>query len=249
MAAPGRPTPTYELTVFAASSLGEAFPEAATALRSNDPSLKLVFNFAGSQQLRTQMEQGAHADIFASADQAQMDLAVKAGLITGDPRVFIQNRLVVVLPKDNRAGVLGLADLARPGLRVSMAGPNVPAGAYARTFLTLASAQPQFGADYGKRVLANAPSEEPNVRQVLTKVAIGEADAGFVYQSDVTADVASSLGVIIIPADLSPLASYPIAVTKASDHPEQARRFIDFLLTAEGQRILTGHAFVAVSGG
>ncbi|HZP25800.1 MAG TPA: molybdate ABC transporter substrate-binding protein [Dehalococcoidia bacterium] len=242
-------TPTYELTVFAASSLSEVFPEQATALHANDPSLKLVFSFAGSQQLRAQMEQGAHADIFASADEAQMQLAQKAGLIAGEPRVFVHNRLVVVLPKDNRAGIVGLADLARPGLRISMAGPNVPAGAYARAFLTLASAQPQFGADYGKRVLASAPSEEPNVRQVLAKVAIGEADAGFVYQSDVTADVANSLGIIAIPTDLSPLAGYLIAVTKEAAHPEQASKFIDFLLSAQGQRILTSHNFLAVGNG
>jgi molybdate transport system substrate-binding protein len=235
---------TGSITVFGASSLTEAFEEMSRAFREANPDVDVSFNFAGSQGLRTQLEQGASADVFASANMSQMDDAVESGVVQPDGPVFARNRLVVIVPKANEAGIETLQDLANPGVKVVLANPDVPVGDYSRQFLEQASADPAFGEDYGSKVLANVVSEESNVRQVASKVQLGEADAGIVYTSDVGGDLAEDVIAIEIPDELNEIATYPIAVTTEAGNEETAQAFIDFVLSEEGQAILESHGFL-----
>jgi molybdate transport system substrate-binding protein len=236
-----------ELTVFAAASLTGAFQEMKTSLEKSNPDLSITLSFASSTQLRAQLEQGARADVFVSADETQMDLAQQAGLIDGEPAVFARNRLVVILPRDNPAGLETLQDLARPGVKLDLASETAPIGAYTRQFLQRASAAAAFGADFEQRVLANVVSEEENVKQVVAKVRLGEADAGICYVSDVTPEAASELATIDIPDELNQIATYPIAVLKNAGDPALAQAFVDYVLSAEGQSILGAQNFIPVA--
>jgi molybdate transport system substrate-binding protein len=235
------------ITVFAAASLTEAFEEIGAAFEDANPNVSVEFNFAGSQELRTQLEQGAPADVFASANHVQMDLAVEAGEIAGEPRTFAHNYLVVIVPKSNEAGIETLHDLANPGVKVVLAQPQVPAGAYARELLDAASASPDYVTDFAERVLDNVVSEEPNVRQIVAKVQLDEADAGIVYTTDVTPEVAADLNVIEIPSELNLPASYPIAITDGAGAPDIAQAFIDYVLSDDGQAILSAHGFLVAN--
>jgi molybdate transport system substrate-binding protein len=231
------------LTVFAAASLAEAFGEAGRRFEADHRGVTVRFNFAGSQQLATQIEQGAAADVFASADRRWMDEVRDHGLLVGAPAEFARNRLVVVAPRQDPAAVTTLEGLARPGVRVVLGSEAVPAGAYARTVLRHLSRQPGFGAGYARAVLENVASEEENVKSVLAKVVLGEADAGFVYRSDVTPEVAARVRVIGIPEAANAPADYPIAVLRGSRRPEAARAFVGLVRSAEGRRILERHGF------
>jgi molybdate transport system substrate-binding protein len=235
-----------ELVVLAASSLTDAFTEMGDDFPKQPgmTGVKLTFSFGASSQLRTQLEQGAPADLFASADTVQMDNAVKANTIQGTPTVFARNRLVLIVPKDNPAGVTGLADLAKPGLKFVTAGPEVPVGNYTRQLLQKMAADPQYGAGFDQKVLGNVVSEEANVRQVVTKVQLGEADAGIVYSSDVTPQSAPALKTIEIPDDLNVIAVYPAAVARAAKAPVTAASFVRYLTTPPAQTILKKYNFI-----
>lgn len=231
------------LTVFAAASLTDAFEEIANELTARYPDLSLTFNFAGSQALVTQLEQGAVAEVFASANLRQMEVAQSKGLIEGEPIIFVQNALVVVVPADNPAGIASPADLARSGIKLVLAQAGVPVGEYARQSLCLMGADPAtYGEDFVSKVAANVVSEEDNVRAVLTKVQLGEADAGIVYASDVTPDVASEVQTITIPDAVNVVASYPIA-SVAGGNRALADAFISYVLSPEGQAILQRYGF------
>ena len=178
-AAPGAASEATGLTVFAASSLTEAFSEIGAGYREGHPDVALTFSFGGSQTLRTQIEAGAQADVFAAASSREMDGLVAGGMVqAATPQVFLTNKLVVLLPAANPAGVLQLQDLVKPGLKLVLAAQEVPVGNYARQSLEKMNAE--FGADFSERVLANVVSNEDNVRQVVAKVQLGEADAGIV---------------------------------------------------------------------
>jgi molybdate transport system substrate-binding protein len=237
-------TVSGDLTVFAASSLTEAFTEIGDAFETAHPGTSVSFNFDGSPALRTQLEQGARADIFASANTAQMDMAVASGVVEGESTVFARNRLVVIVPSDNSAGIESLQDLAKDGVKLVLANEDVPVGQYARQFLDNASADPAFGASFKHDVLANLVSEEGNVRQVAARVQLGEADAAVVFSSDVTPDLASDVTRINIPDALNQLATYPLAVTSDARNPDTAQAFIDFILGEEGQAILVKHGLL-----
>ncbi|NJM42156.1 MAG: molybdate ABC transporter substrate-binding protein, partial [Anaerolineae bacterium] len=209
------------------------------------------FSFAGSQQLAEQISLGAPADVFASANKRLMDVVVKAGRVNeGDLRVFTQNRLVVVFPKSNPAGIETLQDLSKSAVKLVLAAPTVPVGAYSLEFLKKASTQPEFGANYSPTVLANVVSYEADVRAVFSKVALGEADAGIVYSSDVLADkaneVATPVDTIDIPNDLNTIASYPIAPLKDSPNLPLATAFVDYVLSPDGQTVLRKYGFLEV---
>jgi molybdate transport system substrate-binding protein len=227
------------LRVLAASSLTEAFGEIAGAFVKAHPGPTVEISFAGSQVLRTQIEQGAPADVFASADLAQADALRQAGAITRYD-VFARNTLVVAVPAKD-AKVQDVRDLAKPGLKIVLAGPAVPAGLYALQVLARLSASGQYGDDFRSRVQANIVSEEPNVRLVLSKVALGEADAGFVYPTDVATTPA--VKAVAIPEELNVTAEYPIAVVEKSAAVARARQFVGFVLGDEGQKILVKHGF------
>jgi molybdate transport system substrate-binding protein len=230
------------LTVFAAASLTDAFNEIGRAFEAANPGVTVAFNFAGSNQLATQIAEGAPADVFASANQAQMDAAVESGRIDpGAATIFAANRLVVVLPADNPAGIAALPDLAKPDTLIVLAAEEVPVGRYSLEFLDKASADPAFDAGFKEAVLGNVVSYEENVRSVLNKVALGEADAGIVYTSDLAG--VEGVASLEIPDALNVLAAYPIAPLNDSALGETAAAFVSYVLGGEGQAALTAYGF------
>lgn len=241
-AAPGRQT---TLIVFAASSLTDAFREIGQAFEV-EKSIRVTFSFGASTQLRSQLQQGAIADVFASADQAQMDNARGDGSIAGQDVAFARNRLVVIAPKDNPGQIVSAADLARPGVKLVTAAPEVPIGGYTQNMFETMSAIEVFGADFKDRANANIVSREPNVRQVVAKVQLGEADAAVVYLSDVTPASAPGLLTIPIPDALNTLASYPIALVTNAPQAELGQAFIDMVLSPAGQGVLKTWGFTTV---
>jgi len=230
------------LTVFAAASLTGAFGDIGKAFEAANPGVAVTFNFAGSQALRTQIEQGATPDVFASADHKNMDPLVQENLVAaGGAKDFATNLLVVILPPGNPANVQTLSDLTRAGLKIDLADSSVPVGNYARQVLTNMSKDPTYGADYSDKVLANVVSNETDVKAVVSKVDLGEADAGIVYVTDAAA--APGLKSIPIPADYNVIAQYPIATLAASPNPDLASAFVDYVLSADGQAILNKWGF------
>jgi molybdate transport system substrate-binding protein len=230
------------LTVFAAASLTGAFQEIGANFESANPGVQVSFNFAGSQILRTQLEQGALADVFASADDKNMGPLVADHLVEFDSiQEFLTNSLIVILPPGNPGEVSTLADLARPGLKLVLADESVPAGNYARQALAKMSKEASFGADFSARVLANVVSNETDVKQVVAKIELGEADAGMVYASDAVA--APELKTITIPININVVASYPIAVLINAPNPRLAKAFVNYVTSASGQAVLTKWGF------
>jgi len=239
-----RPPAARTLTVFAAASLGTAFAELGRTVERSRPGLSIRFNFAGSQQLAAQLEHGAPADVFATADERWMRYAVARGLVAGEPAVFARNRLVVVVPESNPGRIERLQDLARPGVKLVLAADAVPAGRYARRALHRLAKAPGFPPDYARRALANLVSDEENVRAVVARVQLGEADAGLAYRSDVTPAVAPHVRALELPAGHDELAEYPIAVLAAAADTTDARAFMDAVLGPEGQRVLERHGLL-----
>ena len=237
--------PSGEVVVMAAASLTAAFTDVARGIRDAHPRLDVVYNFAGSQALRAQLEQGAVADVFASADDTQMQLALDSGLIDEPPQIFVRNTLLIIVPRDNPSHVTSFEHLAQPGLKLTLAGPQVPVGRYSREFLQ--AAQADHGTDFSVRVLRNLVSEETSVKQVLVKVQLGEADAGIVYASDVSEKALQDVGTVTIPGAYNRLAGYPIAATRAARNPSGAAAFIRFVLSPAGQAILKAHGFIPVT--
>ncbi|MFN0093653.1 MAG: molybdate ABC transporter substrate-binding protein [Dehalococcoidia bacterium] len=229
--------------VFAASSLTEAFKEAGAAFSERHTGTKVTFNFGASSALATQINEGAPADVFASADAAQMRVVADSGNASG-PVTFATNVPVVVVASSG-SPVASFADLAKPGLRLVFAAPEVPIGRYARDILTNASrASGGPGAEFSAKVLANVKSNEANVRAVLTKVRLGEADAGIVYATD--AGIAGSgTTTVAIPAEFNVVAQYPVAVVKDAEHVAVAKAWVAFLLSPEGQAVLAKYGFGA----
>jgi molybdate transport system substrate-binding protein len=239
-------TVSGSITVFAAASLTEPFKEIATAFEAKYPGVEVTFSFGGSPTLRTQLEQGARADVFASADQNQMNLALQNGAVGSAGQVFVRNSLVVITPKDNPGKINALADLSKAGLKLVLAAPEVPVGAYARQALTAMEKDAAYGSGFSDAVLKNVVSLESNVKQVVAKVELGEADAGIVYGTDVTPSVAPKLATIAIPSRFNVIAEYPIALTKSPRNVAAAQAFIDFVLSSAGQTILKKYNFQTV---
>ncbi len=236
------------LNVFAAASLTDAFKALAPAFEAAHPGVTLVFNFAGAQQLATQINEGAPADVFASANRAQMDVLIASGkVISATAHTFVRNRLVVITPKANPAGITSLKDLAKPGLKLILAAKAVPVGQYALAFLAKASALPEYTDSFSATVLANVVSYEDNVRSVLTKIALGEGDAGIVYTTD-AATQADKVAEIAIPDTLNVIATYPIAPLADSKATALAQAFVDYVLAPEAQQVLVKYGFISETG-
>jgi molybdenum ABC transporter molybdate-binding protein len=239
------PTQVKTLTVLAASSLTESFTELGTLFESQNPGVKVAFSFAGSQQLAQQLGQGADADVFASASTKYMTAAVDAKRVnTDDAKTFVKNRLVVIYPKDNPAGLKELKDLAKLGLKLDLADKSVPVGQYALDFLDKAVKDASFGAGFKDAVLKNVVSYEENVKAVLTKVSLGEADAGIVYVTDITADAAPKIGKLDIPDALNTVATYPIAPISDSKNADLAKAFVSLVLSSDGQAVMSKYGFI-----
>ena len=235
------------MVVLAASSLTEVFQQLGEEFSQANPNVSLIFNFAGSQRLRAQLELGAQADVFASADWQQMVPLADQGLLLDEPSSFASNRLALISPLSIRKDgplVTRLEDLVDPEVKLVLAMAAVPAGKYSRRVLELAETNGGMEAGFAERVMANLVSEEANVRSVAQKVAMGEADAGLVYLTDARSKgISSRVAVIPIPDHLNPSASYPVAVLQDAKQPVLARQFVQFLHTELGQDVLRQHGF------
>lgn len=237
------------LNVYAAASLKGAFDQAGKDFMSSHANVNVVFAYGGSNALAAQIIQGASADVFASANSTQMQNVVKANDVNpGDVKIFAHNRLVVITPNvttgsGGSAKVKTLQDLADSGVKILLAAKGVPAGEYALMFLNKASSDPSFGADYQKKVLANVVSYEADVETVVSKVMLGEADAGIVYTSDAATNP-TSLTPISIPDNLNVVADYPIAPIASSMQGTLAKEFISYILSSAGRATLTKYGFI-----
>jgi len=226
--------------VFAAASLREAFTAMGDSFKRSHPGVELVFNFAGTQELRAQLEQGAPVDVFASADKRHMDALVSASMVLS-PAVFVRNEPVVVVAKESSSTIRTFADVARAE-RIVVGTPEVPIGRYTLEILDRASRV--FAADFRSAVEAHVVSRELNVRQVLAKVSLGEAQAGFVYRTDAR-NALDRVSVLTIPAEVNVLADYLIAVVKGCAHPHLAQAWVAFVLAADGQEQLRRAGFLS----
>lgn len=232
------------LGVFAAASLAGAFGDIARDFERAHAGVRVQLNLAGTQVLVAQIDQGAKADVFASADPQWMATLKEHGRVDGDPALFAHNRLVVIVPRTNPARIGRLADLARPGVKFVIGVESVPVGRYGREMLAKLGGLPGSGNDFTRRALANVVSQEENVKGVVGKVQLGEADAGVCYRSDVTLSVARLVRVIEIPAEANVIADYPIAVVAGAPHADLAREFVAKVLGTQGQRALERNGLI-----
>lgn len=229
------------LVVFAAASLRDVFTSMAADFERRNPGVAITFNFAGTQELRTQLEDGAAADVFASADERHMAELLRGARVSR-PVVFARNEPVLVVSREAVSRIESLADLPK-ATRVVVGTPEVPIGRYTLQILDRAAAT--LGADFRARVESKIVSRELNVRQVLAKVSLGEAEAGITYRTDALSRgaIEARVRVVSIPAEVNVVADYPIAVVSAAAHPELGRAWVDFVLSPEGQRALVAAGF------
>src|SRR5689334_21689866 len=238
------------LSIFAASSLQEAMTALGNDWQAVHPgTAPPQYNFGGSQALLAQLQQKAPADLFAAADKKTMDGAVAAGLVES-PYPLARNSLVLVVPHDNPGHIMALADLARPGLKIVLADKTVPVGNYTLQMLDNLAADPAYGADFKRGMLANVISQENNVRQVLAKVQLGEADAGVVYGTDAQAanhaagGSAQPVTPVPIPDAANVIAVYYVAVVKGGAQADAARAFLAYATGSGGQAVLGQFGFL-----
>jgi len=218
------------ITVFAASSLSNAFTEIGAEFSSTHPGANVTFDFGASSTLARQIADGSPADVFAAADQAQMEVLAGAGRLATEPAVFATNSLEIIVGRGNPDGVSGIGALADDALLVVVAAPEVPLGAYTAEVLRRAG------------VVVTPRSYEENASAVVNKVVLGEADAGIVYSTDVIAAGDRAEGVPI-PEDVNVVATYPIATVESAADAELAHEFVDYVLQQEGQDVLARYGF------
>lgn len=236
-----------DITVFAAASLTDSFKQIGADFHTDNPSANVTFQFGGSPALVTQLGQGAPADSLAMADQKNMQNALDQSVVKDAGAPFAKNRLVIIFPRGNPANITAAKDMANAGVKVVLAQEDVPVGNYARQSLDKYSADPAYGADFKTKVLANLVSEEPNVKAVVTKIQLGEADAGIVYVTDVTKDVQGDIATIPIEDQYNIIATYPIAITSDAEEADVAQAFINYVLSEKGQATLKEYGFIPVN--
>lgn len=224
--------PAGSVLVFAAASLTDAFAEMEVSFEADNPDVDVQLNLAGSSSLREQILEGAPADVFASANQSNMDQVIEAGEVDGDAPVFVENLLQIAVPAGNPAGIAGLEDFAREDLLIGLCAEGVPCGDFAREVLANAGVE------------AAVDTNEPDVRALLTKIGADELDAGIVYVTDVAA-AGDLVEGIDIAEDVNVVASYPIAPLAGAPNPAAAAAFVDFALSDEGRSILQSYGFAA----
>lgn len=227
----GDEPPRHEVAVFAAASLTEALGELAERFEADHPGTTVTLNLGSSTALAEQIRQGAPADVFASADEANMAKLEDADLV-GDPAAFATNSMAIVVEPGNPAAIRELADLGSPDLAVVLCAPTVPCGRYAQEVLD------------GAGVAVTPRSFEQDVKGVVTKVALGEADAGLAYLTDALA-AGRDTDRIAIPDDENAIATYPIAVVREAAGGAVARAFVEFVRSEDARAILTSHGFGA----
>lgn len=235
-----------EITVFTAASLTGAFSEIG-GIYENETNIHAVFNFDGSQALRTQIENGAYADVFASANKKQMNALRNGGLMNNSSiMIFAKNKISLIVPKDNPAKIESISDLAKPGIKIVMGTKDVPVGDYALQIIDKLGNDSSYGQDYKTKVLSNVISQETTVNYVVTKVALGEADVGFAYVSDVTEDLASKVDKIEIPDEYNIIAEYPMGLLQESKYPTEGMEFMNLVMSDEGRAVLEKYGFSPV---
>jgi len=229
--------------VLAAASLTTAFQGIAQQFHQAHPNVTVRFSFAGTQTLVTQIENGAPADVFASADQSHMaTLLAEAKVKT--PAVFARNRLVIIVPKANPAGIAQPSDLGRAGVKLDLAAPAVPAGKSAQDMLTKLAATTSSPNTFSSQVKKNTVSQEDNVEAVVNRIALGEADAGIVYVSDLATPNGKSVQSVAVPDSVNIINTYPIATLVDSTHAAEAKSFVDFVRSKSGQNVLQQDGFL-----
>jgi molybdate transport system substrate-binding protein len=224
------------LTILAASSLTDAFGELGNTFEEQNQGVEVKQTFGASSDLLAQIQQGAPADVFASAAEEEMNTAVKDGLVPRKPEVFVKNREVIMVPKDNPANINSLDDMAKPDTKLVLAAKDVPAADYAIEIL--GKANKEYGPDFEQDVLSNVVSREVDVRASVNRVVVGDADATFGYASDYTPDIRDKVKVIKIPPEQNIIATYPIAALKVAKAPELAKKWVDLVTSEEGQKVL-----------
>jgi len=232
------------LVIFAAASLRDVFTAMGVDFKRLHSGVALTFNFAGTQELRMQLEHGAAADVFASADPGHMEALVQASRVA-NPVVFARNEPTLVVSTESAATVRSFSDLPKAA-RIVLGTPEVPIGRYALQILDRATTT--LGADFRARVEARLVSRELNARQVLAKVSLGEAQAGIVYRTDALS-AQGRVSIVKIPSEINVIADYPIAVVTAAAHPHLARAWMDYVLSAEGKRALANAGFTTTGSG
>ncbi len=218
--------------VFAAASLTAAFTALAAAFEKESPGARIELHFAGTPNLVMQVQQGERPAVFASADEANMQKLVDANVLVGAPRVFATNGLAVVVRAGNPSGIRQLADLAKPGTKVALCGPEVPAGRYARQALTRAGVHVQ------------SVSDEPNVRSLVTKVQLGELDAAVAYRTD-GHGLEGKVTIVDVAPEHDVVVKYPIALVRGAEVGDVGAEFVEFVLSPPGQQVLQSHGFRA----
>lgn len=232
------------ITVYAASSLIDVFNELAHGFESEHKDAHIQMQYAGSAQLAIQITQGAPAQIFASANAQQINVVAEEGLVKGEPTIFARNELVLIVPEDNPANIQDLADIAQPDVKIVTATIGVPIRDYTDILLDNLMEDAAYDAEFHVSFYANLRSEETNVRQVVLKTALGEADAAIVYRTDITTEVAEQLQIIEIPQKFAPQPVYFIAVIKTGNSTKVAEDFIAYIMSDAGQAILRDYGFV-----
>lgn len=232
------------LSVFAAASLQDVAADAATAYRQV-AGIDVQVSTDSSTALRVQIEQGAEADLFLSADTRNPDALAAGGLVNGRVVAFARNGLAIITPSDDPAGIGSAADLARPGVKIVAAGDEVPISVYATKLIAQLAADPAFGTAFAAAYAANVVSREDNVKAVIAKIELGEGDAAIVYASDAAASTA--VRVIPLPPGIEVLATYAGAVPTTARHPAEGRALLDWLAGPAGQEILARFGFTAPS--
>ena len=231
-----------ELMVLGAASLKGVLAKAKTAYEAAHPDIRLTISTDSSAALETQIEQGAPADVFLSADTSNPKKLVDKGLADGSARAFATNLLIVIVPAANAAAIKSPLDLARTGIKIVAAGEAVPIFKYAADLLANLARQPGYPADFAARYTSNVVSHEDNVGGVVAKVELGEADAGIVYRTDASAS--TKVATVAIPPEANVPATYAGVVIKASPHRPAAAAFLDWLVGADGQALLGTFGFL-----
>lgn len=235
-----------ELTVFTAASLTGAFGEIGQ-IYENETGTNVVFNFDGSQVLHTQIENGAYVDIFASANTKQMNAVKAKGLMNNSSvSIFTKNKMALIIPKDNPAKIANLSDLAKPGIKIVIGTKDVPVGDYAMQLINKLGNDSAYGQDYKTKAMNNIISKETNVNYVVTKVALGEADVGFAYVSDITQCLSAKVDKIEIPDKYNVIGDYLIGILSQSKYQSGAAKFIDLVKSSKGTAILEKYGFSPV---
>lgn len=246
---PATPTPTVpeasgEITVFAAASLTGVLTEMGKQFEAENENIKVSFNFAGSQTLKTQILEGADVDMYISANNAQFTPVADAGMIS-EKKILLKNKLAIAVPKANSKQITDLAGMANEGVVLVIGNKDVPFGQYTRDIIS--KYQNDSHAGYIDAFMANVVSEVDAVDKIKPVLILGEADASLVYKSDISKDDRKDITLIEIPDEYNVIADYPYGILKATGHPDEIKRFEAFLTGPAGSAFLTGYGFDPVS--